>query len=385
MNEIIQYVNSNDIVNDACMIIDSAQKYAFRAVDTTLVIRNWLIGKRIAEEELKGVDRAEYGKQVIANLSDNLSKLYGKGFSKRTLYKYKQFYKCYPEIVPSVTAQSGESRIVPSLTAQLLSWTHYDCLLQVSDKAARDWYEKEAYEQTWSVRTLQRNISTQYYHRMLKSQDKTAVENEMKQLTSQYQNKLEFIKNPVIAEFLDMQEDTSYLESDLEQCIINNLQKFLMELGKGYAFVARQQHIHTEKEDYYIDLVFYNYILKCFVLIDLKTNKITHQDVGQMDMYIRMYDDLKKAPDDNPTLGIVLCSDTDEDIAKYSVLHENEQLFASKYKLYLPTEEELRAEIETQKEFYFLQKKEDSNLQAEKEQMARLKKKAKEGRLMLDE
>lgn len=385
MNEIIQYVNSNDIVNDACMIIDSAQKYAYRAVDTTLVIRNWLIGKRIAEEELKGVGRAEYGKQVIANLSDNLSKLYGKGFSKRTLYKYQQFYKCYPEIVPSVTAQSGESRIVPSLTAQLLSWTHYDCLLQVSDKAARDWYEKEAYEQTWSVRTLQRNISTQYYYRMLKSQDKTAVENEMKQLTSQYQNKLEFIKNPVIAEFLDMQEDTSYLESDLEQCIINNLQKFLMELGKGYAFVARQQHIHTEKEDYYIDLVFYNYILKCFVLIDLKTNKITHQDVGQMDMYIRMYDDLKKAPDDNPTLGIVLCSDTDEDIAKYSVLHENEQLFASKYKLYLPTEEELRAEIETQKEFYFLQKKEDSNLQAEKEQMARLKKKAKEGRLMLDE
>ena len=385
MNEIIQYVNSNDIVNDACMIIDSAQKYAYRAVDTTLVIRNWLIGKRIAEEELKGVDRAEYGKQVIANLSDNLSKLYGKGFSKRTLYKYQQFYKCYPEIVPSVTAQSGESRIVPSLTAQLLSWTHYDRLLQVSDKAARDWYEKEAYEQTWSVRTLQRNISTQYYYRMLKSQDKTAVENEMKQLTSQYQNKLEFIKNPVIAEFLDMQEDTSYLESDLEQCIINNLQKFLMELGKGYAFVARQQHIQTEKEDYYIDLVFYNYILKCFVLIDLKTNKITHQDVGQMDMYIRMYDDLKKAPDDNPTLGIVLCSDTDEDIAKYSVLHENEQLFASKYKLYLPTEEELRAEIETQKEFYFLQKKEDSNLQAEKEQMARLKKKAKEGRLMLDE
>ena len=180
----------------------------------------------------------------------------------------------------------------------------------------------------------------------------------MNQLTSPYQNRLEFIKNPVIAEFLGMQEDTSYYESELEQCIINNLQKFLMELGKGYAFVARQQRIHTEKEDYYIDLVFYNYILKCFVLIDLKANRITHQDVGQMDMYIRMYDDLKKASDDNPTLGIVLCSDTDEDIARYSVLHGNEQLFASKYKLYLPTEEELRAEIETQKEFYYLQQKE---------------------------
>ena len=191
---------------------------------------------------------------------------------------------------------------------------------------------------------------------MLKTQDKTGVENEMKELTSPYQDKLEFIKNPVIAEFLGMQENTSYYESDLEQSIISNLQKFLMELGKGYAFVARQQHIHTEKEDYYIDLVFYNYILKCFVLIDLKTTKITHQDVGQMDMYIRMYDELKKRDDDNPTLGIVLCADTDEDIAKYSVLHGNEQLFASKYKLYLPTEEELRTEIKTQKEFYMLQK-----------------------------
>jgi len=191
---------------------------------------------------------------------------------------------------------------------------------------------------------------------MLQTQDKDAVRREMLQLTSPLQDKREFIKNPVIAEFLGMKEDTSYLESDLEQSIIDNLQKFLMELGKGYAFVARQQHIHTEKEDYYIDLVFYNYILKCFVLIDLKTSKITHQDVGQMDMYIRMYDELKKAPDDNPTLGIVLCSDTDEDIARYSILHGNEQLFASKYKLYLPSEEELRAEIETQKHFYELQK-----------------------------
>ena len=230
-----------------------------------------------------------------------------------------------------------------------------ELLLQVEDSEARKWYEKEAFEQVWSVRKLQRNISSQYYYRILKTQDKSAVETEMKEFTSKYQTKLEFIKNPVIAEFLGMKEDTSYLESDLEQCIIDNLQKFLMELGKGYAFVARQQHIHTEKEDYYIDLVFYNYILKCFVLIDLKTTKITHQDVGQMDMYIRMYDDLKRGEGDNPTLGIVLCADTDEDIAKYSILHGNEQLFASKYKLYLPTEEELRAEIETQKEMFNLQ------------------------------
>ena len=197
---------------------------------------------------------------------------------------------------------------------------------------------------------------------MLKTQSPLEVETEMKELTSSYQNKLEFIKNPIVAEFLGMQEDTSYLESELEQSIINNLQKFLMELGKGYAFVARQQHIHTEKEDYYIDLVFYNYILKCFVLIDLKTSKITHQDVGQMDMYIRMYDELKRNEGDNPTIGIVLCSDTDEDIAKYSVMHGNEQLFASKYKLYLPTEQELRAEIETQKELFYLQNKEKKRI-----------------------
>lgn len=260
-----------------------------------------------------------------------------------------KFFQTFPEIVSTLSTQSSS-----------LSWSHYSILIQVRDTEARRWYEREACEQGWSVRTLQRNVSSQYYYRMLKTQVPDQVEREMKELTSQYQNRLEFIKNPVIAEFLGMQADTSYLESDLEQCIIDNLQKFLMELGKGYAFVARQQHIHTEKEDYYIDLVFYNYILKCFVLIDLKTQKITHQDVGQMDMYIRMYDELKKQPDDNPTLGIVLCSDTDEDIAKYSVLHGNEQLFASKYKLYLPTDEELRAEIQTQKEIFELQHSNES-------------------------
>ena len=357
MKDLIKYTNTNDIIDDVCNIIESAQRVAIQSANISLVLRNWLLGKRISEEELKGEDRAEYGLEVVKRLSDSLTEKYGKGFSKRTIYKFLQFYKTFPEIVPTVSAQSVVNGIVPTLSAQLLSWSHYERLLQVEDKDAREWYAKEAYEQTWSIRTLSRNISTQYYYRLLKSQDKTGVENEMIELTRPLQDKLEFIKNPVIAEFLGMQENTSYYESELEQCIIDNLQKFLMELGKGYAFVARQQHIHTDKEDYYIDLVFYNYLLKCFVLVDLKTDKITHQDVGQMDMYIRMYDELKKAPDDNPTLGIVLCSETDEDIAKYSVLHENEQLFASKYKLYLPTEEELRAEIETQKQFYYLQRK----------------------------
>lgn len=348
-NELLKYVKTGSVFEDACNIIETAQKVAYSAVNLTLVHRNWLLGKRIADEELNGESRAEYGAEVIKKLSKDLNAQYGRGYTKTNLYNFYSFYKMYPEIFHS---ESGKSNVK-------LSWTHYRVLLQVKDEIAREWYENEALRETWSVKALQRNISSQYYYRILKTQDKSAVETEMKELTSEYQAKLEFIKNPVIAEFLGMKEDTSYLESDLEQCIIDNLQKFLMELGKGYAFVARQQHIHTEKEDYYIDLVFYNYILKCFVLIDLKTNKITHQDIGQMDMYIRMYDDLKRGEGDNPTLGIVLCADTDEDIAKYSILHGNEQLFASKYKLYLPTEEELRAEIEAQKEFYYLQKNDE--------------------------
>ena len=359
MNEVIEYVNTNDLTSDACNIIDSAKSVAYQSANIILVLRNWLLGKRIYEEELKGEDRAEYGMKIVKRLSEELTRKYGNGFSKRTVYKFLQFYKTFPEIVPTLTTQSQKGGIVPTLTAQLLSWSHYEKLLQVHDKEARDWYAKEAFEQTWSIRTLQRNISTQYYYRLLKSQDKSGVEKEMKELTSHYQDKLEFIKNPIVAEFLGMQERTSFHESDLEQFIIGNLQSFIMELGKGYAFVARQQHIHTEKDDYYIDLVFYNYLMKCFVLFDLKVGQITHQDVGQMDMYVRMYDDLKKGIDDNPTLGVVLCTETDNDIARYSVLHGSDQLFASKYKLYLPTEQELRAEIEAQKIFYYLQTEKD--------------------------
>lgn len=347
--DLLSYTKTDDLLKDSRQIIDAAQKRAYQAVNVLLVERNWLLGKRISEEFMTGDGQERYGKQIVADLSKELTKLYGKGFDRGSIYRYIRFFEMYPEIVATAWQQS-----------RILSWSHYRILLQVDDSDAREWYEKEAVEQNWSVRTLQRNVSSQYYYRMLKTQVPDQVEKEMKELTSQCQNKLEFIKNPVIAEFLGMQEDTSYLESDLEQCIIDNLQKFLMELGKGYAFVARQQHIQTEKEDYYIDLVFYNYILKCFVLIDLKTQKITHQDVGQMDMYVRMYDELKKQPDDNPTLGIVLCADTDEDIAKYSVLHGSEQLFATKYKLYLPSEEELKAEIQMQKELFELQQDEHS-------------------------
>ena len=350
-SDIIKYQNTDDVLKDVCCIIDSAEKYAHRSVNIALVQRNWFIGYRIAEEELKGKDRADYGEKIIKKLSKELTKKYGKGFDRRQLYYCLKFYKTFPEIVNAVSSQFK----------RLLSWTHYRILLQVFDKEARDWYEKEALEESWGTRTLQRNIDTQYYYRLLKSQAKEPVIKEMKENTKEFEleKKLEFIKNPGIAEFLGYSLDNRFTETELEKSIINNLQKFMMELGKGYAFVARQQHIHTEKQEYYVDLVFYNYILKCFVLIDLKTNKITHQDVGQMDMYVRMYDELKKSKDDNPTIGIVLCSETDEDIAKYSILKGNEHLFASKYKLYLPSEEELRAEIESQKSIYELQQKED--------------------------
>lgn len=340
------YKKTDNITKDVQRIIDTAQQQAYRSVDNILVQRNWIIGYRIAQEELNGEERADYGKKIITMLADELSKNGEKGFDRSSLYMYLRFYKYFPEIVDSLSPQS----------AGLLSWTHYRVLIRVHDNEARAWYAKETYEQMWSVRELQRNVHSQYYQRIVKTQHMELVSREPTEITSRWAaEKTEYIKNPIIAEFLGLETTTNVNEQELETAILNNLQKFLMELGKGYAFVARQQHIKTEQEDYYIDLVFYNYYLKCFVLIDLKTKKITHQDVGQMDMYVRMYDELKRVEGDNPTLGIVLCAETDEDIAKYSVLNGNEQLFASKYKLYMPSEEELRREIETQKSFFELQ------------------------------
>ena len=371
MKEMIAYQHSVDLFQDTAYIIESAQHAAYQSVDRILLLRNWLLGKRIAEDCMSGSRIERYGAGIIANLAAQLTDSYGKGFDKRALYNYVKFYQLYPEIVDSMMPQSAEGdneKIVDSVTPQsfetaigfqikrsILSWTHYRVLLQLNDPDARTWYEQEALSQTWSVRTLQRNISTQYRERLLISQDKQPVVSEMLEKTASLQEKASFVKNPYILEFLGLSENPSTTETKLETAIISNLQKFLMEMGKGFAFVSRQQRIHTEKEDYYLDLVFYNYILKCFVLIDLKMGKITHQDVGQMDMYVRMYDELKRGEGDNPTLGIVLCSETDEDIARYSVLHGNEQLFATKYKLFLPTEEELRTEIETQKEVFYLQ------------------------------
>ncbi len=335
--------NSGSLLKDAKSIIEQARQEAYRSVNIAMIQRNWLLGKRISEEILLGENRAEYGREVIKKLSKELTEIYGKGFNKNNLYGYLQFYKIFPTL-------SGKS--------ELLSWSHYVLLLSVSDEAARNWYAHEAFTETWSVRTLRRNIASQYYYRLLQSQNKPAVENEMRNITASMQNdKLEFIKNPVVAEFLGLAPNADFSESQLEGNIITHLQKFIMEMGKGYAFVARQQHIHTDMGDFYIDLVFYNYILKCFLLVDLKTSQITHQDVGQMDMYVRMYDELKRTEGDNPTFGLILCSETSADMARYSILKENKQLFQAKYLTYLPTEEELRQEIERQKEIFLEQQK----------------------------
>ena len=349
-NLTINFTETDNLLKDTCEIINHAQDYAYHAINTALVERNWLLGYRIAKEELKGQNRADYGKEIIKNLSKELTEIYGKGFDRSNLYFFLQFYKSFPNIVDTACRQS----------VRLLSWSHYRVLLTVNNKEARDWYLNEATNEVWSVRQLQRNVESQYYFRLLKTPNR--LKKKEKRNKKERFDKTEFIKNPVIAEFLGLPSNHIIRENDLETTILNNLQHFMTELGKGYAFVARQQHIKTEKEDYYIDLVFYNYILKCFVLIDLKMNKITHQDVGQMDMYIRMYDELRKQDDDNPTIGIVLCSETDEDIARFSVLNGNEQLFATKYMLYMPDLEELKEEIEKEKTIYYLEQKEKSKI-----------------------
>lgn len=345
MNEIS---GLNKLIAD---IREIAHRYRTKAaiqLNAAIVDERWEIGKRIVEEEQNGATRAEYGANLLKELSKLITVEMGKGYSPRALAYYRQLYIYFPD------------RKILQTRLQNLTWSHLQAILGEKSEKARLWYMDEAVHQMWSVKTLERNIGSQYYHRLLASYDKDAVENEMKELTAQSNTSIipeQYIKSPVVTEFLGLPKDATYTESTLENALITHLQQFLMELGKGYAFVERQQHIVTDAGDYYIDLVFYNYLLKCFVLIDLKTTKITHQDVGQMDMYVRMYDDLKCTPGDNPTIGILLCSETSEDIAKYSMLNGSKQLFASKYLTFLPSEEELRQEIETQKNLFLLQRR----------------------------
>ncbi|MDR1195612.1 MAG: PDDEXK nuclease domain-containing protein [Endomicrobium sp.] len=326
-------------------ILADARNKAYSTVNSAMVEAYWLTGKRIVEEEQKGQKRAEYGEKILQTLSVALTKEFGTGFSEQNIRNFRQFYLTFSEFTQFATHCVAN-----------LSWSHLRLIMRVSNPDARNYYMKEASEQHWSVRTLDRNISTLYYNRLLSSQKKEPVIKEMKNKTKGLQDdKLDFIKNPSTLEFLGLPSNSGYTEAQLEQAIIDNLQKFLLELGKGFAFIARQQHIKTEHSDFYIDLVFYNYILKCFVIIELKTGKITHQDIGQLDMYVRMYDDLYRRRGDGSTIGLLLCSETDKIIARYSVLNKNKQLFTSKYMTYLPTEKELVEEIERQKRIFRLQ------------------------------
>ena len=316
-------------------LITQARNQALRLVDVIQVQTCWEIGRHIVEFEQQGQARAQYGKGLLTDLSQQLTQEFGKGFDSSNLRYMRLFYLAFP---------------IRDAVRHELSWTHYRTLLKVESAAAREWYIAQTVQENWSTRALERQISTLYYERLLASSDKAAVEAEAVELIAPM-NKTprEFVRDPVLLEFLGLPETGRLLESDLEQGLMNKLQSFLLELGNGFAFVARQQRISTDTKDFYIDLVFYNYILKCFVLFDLKTGELTHQDIGQMDMYVRMYDDLKRGEGDNPTVGIILCSQKDNSVVRYSVLNDSEQLFASRYKLVLPSEEELRAEIERER------------------------------------
>ena len=335
------------LVKDVQTIIENGLRKAYSDVSATTTITYWRIGRRIVEEEQHGEARAEYGKRLIDLLSKEMSAIYPKGYSARDLRNYRQLYLCFNDLEIWYTR-------VPNL-----NWSHFRTLLHVVSDDARYWYVREASREMWSVRTLARNVGSQYYQRLLQSPKKEAVINEMLQLTAPLKDGPQsFLKDPVVAEFLQLPSNNDFTESQLEKAIISHLKEFLLELGRGFAFMFEQYHIVTDAGDFYVDLVFYNVILKCYVLIDLKTKRITHQDVGQLDMYVRMFDDIKRTEGDNPTVGLLLCSETSEDIARYSVLNGSKQLFASKYLTFLPTEEELSREIERQKEIFMLQRKE---------------------------
>lgn len=320
---------SANLYHEVQKILQLARQTAYKAVNFAMVSAYWQIGKVITEDELQH-KRAEYGKSVLRNLAMRLTEEFGKGFDESNLRYMCLFYKAFP--------------IYDTLRHEL-SWSHYRKLISVEDEKARQWYMNEAASQVWSTRQLDRQISTLYYERIALSTNKQSVVEEAEQKLANYTAE-DFIHTPVVLEFLNLKDYPSLHESTLEQALIDNLQDFLLELGKGFCFVARQKRMRYDDEDFYLDLVFYHSILKCHVLIDLKLGKLTHQDVGQMDSYIRMYDALYKNEDDNPTIGLILCSQKNEAIARYSVLNDAKQIFASRYTLYLPSEEELKREIE---------------------------------------
>jgi len=335
--------NINKTYSTIRSILDNARSKVYRTVNFVMVLAYWNIGKIIVEEEQKGKDKAKYGSYLIKKLSEKLTKDFGTGFTISNLKYIRQFYLVFP---------------ISHTLCDQLSWSHYRSLLKVKSEKARLFYISEAEQNDWSVRALERQINSFYYERILSSKDKKPVIREAEEKTSKIKPE-NVLKDPIVLEFLDLKDRASYRESELEQALIDKLQEFLLELGKGFCFVDRQKRISAENEHFYIDMVFYNYILKCFVLIDLKIGKLTHQDIGQMDMYVRMFEDKYKIKDDNPTIGIILCSEKNEAVVKYSVLKDNKQLFSSKYQLYLPTEEELSKELKKERKLIEQQRSDD--------------------------
>jgi predicted nuclease of restriction endonuclease-like (RecB) superfamily len=318
-------------------ILDQSRAHAVRAVNVTMVDAYWNIGRLIVEEEQQGKSRAEYGSGLLKYLAKRLTDDFGKGFDEREMRRIRQFYQTFPI----------RDALRPELT-----WTHYRLLLKVDRTDARAWYMNEAIDQQWSSRALERQINSLYYERLLATRegDRSDIRQEAEQNTKPLQlQPKDVLKDPYILEFLNLQPNWKLYEKDLEQGLLDNLQTFMLELGKGFAFVARQKQMVEDDDSFRVDLVFYNYLLRCFVLIDLKVGKLTHQDVGQLDMYVRMFEETEKLPGDNPTIGLILCTEKNETVVKYSVLQDSQQLFASKYRLYLPSEDELKAEIERER------------------------------------
>jgi len=322
------------LLQDIVSVIQQARGAVQQAVNTVMVQSYWQVGRLIVEHEQKGKSRAAYGKRQLSYLSQRLTTQFGKGFDASNLRNMRRFYLAFP---------------IQETLSLKLSWSHYNLLARLENSKARAWYLKESVEQNWSVRALDRQIGVLYYERLLSSSDKTEVIEEARlKTTALASNNQDYLRDPYILDFLNVSSQP-VLESDVEQGIINNLQQFLLELGKGFAFVDRQQRISCDEQDFYLDLVFYNFKLKCFLLIDLKLGKLTHQDIGQMDTYVRIYDQQKKDASDNPTIGLILCSQKSEALAKYSVLADSQQLFASKYLHYLPSEEELQQELQQER------------------------------------
>lgn len=346
MSKDLQQTPQGELLSNIRELLTQDRKQVAQAVNSAMVQTYWQIGRLIVEDEQQGQSRAEYGKGVLQAISKSLTEEFGKGFDVRNLRNMRTFYQAFP---------------IRNALRTELSWTHYRTLVRIENEQARQWYMNEAIEQSWSARALERQIGSLYYERLLSTQanrqDIKLVLDEAEQKTTALAvSPKDYLRDPYILDFLGL-PSASLQESELEQALINNLQKFLLELGKGFAFVERQQRISTDDGDYYIDLVFYNFHLKCFLLIDLKMHKLTHQDVGQMDMYVRMYEEKKRRSDDNPTIGLILCTESNHTVAKYSVLSDNQQLFASKYMTELPSEEELRLQLDKERQHLLKQQR----------------------------